>query len=217
MNLRTLVTVYKNFWTRERILSFIKGVLLFIIALVLEGFADAYVSRLNGLSVDDLILSHIPAIDIDPVIIIAPLLLTFLILVLLILKPRYVNFTIKSLAVFIIVRSFFISLTHLGIDPHQLQFDTDSIGFGLYNILYNTKGDFFFSGHTGIPFLMALIFWDERMWRYVFLGASVLLGISVLLAHIHYSIDVFAAPFMAYGIFSISRFFFKESFESANG
>lgn len=212
MNLHTLITTYQNFWTREKIASFVKGVLLFILALIIEGYADNYVSRLKGLSVDDLILSHIPTVDIDPIIIIAPLILTLVIILLLITQPRYVNFTIKTMAIFIIVRSFFISLTHLGVDPHQLQFDTSSIGFGLYNILYNTKGDFFFSGHTGIPFLMSLIFWKERVWRYVFLTASILLGVSVLLAHIHYSIDVFAAPFMAYGIFAISKFLFSRDF-----
>ncbi len=214
MNFHTLITTYRNFWTRERAVSFFKGVLLFIVALFIEGYADGYVSRLSGLSVDDLILSHIPTIDIDIIIIMGPLALTFLILLLLIFQPRYINFTLKTLAVFIIIRSFFISLTHLGVDPHQLQIDTSSVGFGLYNFLYNTKGDFFFSGHTGIPFLMSLIFWEEKTWRYVFLATSVLLGVSVLLAHIHYSIDVFAAPFMAFGIFSISKFLFPKDFSA---
>jgi hypothetical protein len=40
-------------------------------------------------------------------------------------------------------------------------------------------------------------------------------GLSVLIAHIHYSIDVFAAPFMAYSIFSLARYFFKKDARTA--
>lgn len=210
MKLNSLITAYKRFWTREKVVSFLQAVLLFILALVVEKYADLYVSHLKALPVDDLILSNIPTFDIDGLIIMAVLSLTFLIVILLLLKPRYIIFTIKALAVFVIVRSFFISLTHLGIDPHEVRFDTSNIGFGLYNFLYNTNGDFFFSGHTGIPFLMALIFWMEKPWRYLFLAVSVILGASVLLGHIHYSIDVFAAPFMTYGIYKISVFLFQK-------
>lgn len=206
---------HKNFWTRDRTASFLRGVLLLILALVVEKFADNYVSNLNGLSVDDLILSHVPVLDIDAFIIIAILFLTVLVLFLVIIKPQYLNFTLKSLALFVIVRSFFISLTHLGVSPLEVQFDTSSVGFGLYNLLYNTRGDFFFSGHTGIPFLMFLIFWDEKIWKYIFLIFSFVLGASVLIAHIHYSIDVFAAPFMTFGIFTISKFLFKRDYDSA--
>ncbi len=34
----------------------------------------------------------------------------------------------------------------------------------------------------------------------------------VLFAHVHYSIDVFAAPFMVYGIFAITAKFFKNDY-----
>ena len=45
---------------------------------------------------------------------------------------------------------------------------------------------------------MVLIFWDEMRTRIVFLMMSLIFGVAVLFAHIHYSIDVLAAPF--YGI-----------------
>ena len=52
--------------------------------------------------------------------------------------------------------------------------------------------DLFFSGHTGMPFLLALIFWDWRRVRYMFLFISVACAIIVL-AGLHYSIDVCSA------------------------
>src|ERR1035437_2349639 len=213
LNGKNLYKHHKKFWTREHIISLVWAIVLSIVALLIQKYADAYVSNLKGVYVGDLILDHIPTIDLDIFIVQGALVLSFITILILILKPRYILFTIKSIALFIIIRSFFISLTHLGVDPHQLQFDTSNIGYNLYNYLFNTSGDFFFSGHTGLPFLMFLIFWHEKFWRDLFLLISIIFGISVLFAHIHYSIDVFAAPFMVYGIFTISRKIFLKDYE----
>ncbi len=211
--MRNLYVQYKNVWTREHRISLVWAAVLSAFALIVQKAADLYVSHLNGVYVPDLILSHIPTFDLDTFIVQGALILTLVGLLLLIAKPRYILFTVKSIAVFIIVRSFFISLTHLGVDPHQLILDTNNIGYNIYNFLYNTSGDFFFSGHTGLPFLLALIFWEQRWWRNFFLLVSLVFGVSVLLAHIHYSIDVFAAPFMTYGIFTISRKLFAKDYQ----
>jgi membrane-associated phospholipid phosphatase len=105
----------------------------------------------------------------------------------------------------------FVSLTHVGIYPGNID---PGLGFfdGLYSYL-NFQTGFFFSGHTGLPFFMALIFWDKFSARVVFLILSFVFAVAVLLAHIHYSIDVFAAPFMAYGIFKIACYLFPRDYE----
>lgn len=203
---------HKLFWTREHVLNLVKMFGLFVIALIVQHFASKYVVQVTGTPVGDLILSHIPTLDIDIFVVQGALLLTFLILGLLIWKPKYLIFTLAAYSIFVITRAFFISLTHLGVDPHEIVLDTQSIGFGLYNILYNTKSDFFFSGHTGTPFLMGLIFMHERFWGKFFFFMSLFFGVSVLLGHIHYSIDVFAAPFMAYGIFTIAKWLFPKEY-----
>jgi hypothetical protein len=179
---------------------------------LIQKFADLYVSHLSAAPVGDVLLSWLPTVDIDFLIIQGALFLSLLILVLLLLKPKYITFTGKALAIFIIVRSISISLTHLGQDPHQIVYDTNSFGYGLYNILFNSKNDFFFSGHTGMPFLMSLIFWKERFWRDLFILLSLTMAVTVLLSHVHYSIDVFAAPFMTYAIFSIAKYLFPHDY-----
>jgi membrane-associated phospholipid phosphatase len=60
---------------------------------------------------------------------------------------------------------------------------------------------------------MALIFWNKFPVRVVFLSLSLVFAVAVLLAHVHYSIDVLAAPFMTYGIFEIARYFFPRDYE----
>ena len=70
--------------------------------------------------------------------------------------------------------------------------------------------DLFFSGHTGLPFLLALIWWRELPFRLVFLSFSFFFAIVVLLGHMHYSIDVLGAFFITYTIFHLLEKFFKK-------
>jgi len=203
---------HQKFWIRENLVPTFLSIGLFSIALWVQRLANDYVLGIKGTAVNDILLNHLPSLKIDFLIIQVPLLVTFLALGLIIYKPHYFLFTVESLSLFLLVRSFFISLTHLGANPEQIVLNTHTFGFSLYNILYNTNNDFFFSGHTGIPVLLALIFWSDRHWRYLFLGIAVLFGISVLLAHLHYSIDVFAAPFMTYSIFTLAKYIFPRSY-----
>lgn len=212
---RFLITIranYRTFWIKQNILPICISLVWFAAAMMIHTWANAYIVSITGTPVEDVLLNLLPTLKIDFLIIQVPLIATFLSLVLLIYKPHYFPFTLKALSVFIIIRSFFISLTHLGASPHQLVLDHNSFGFSLYDILYNTTNDFFFSGHTGIPILLALIFWSDRLWRFIFLGIAAVFGVSVLLAHIHYSIDVFAAPFMTYSIFILATYLFPRSY-----
>ncbi|MFA6304392.1 MAG: phosphatase PAP2-related protein [Patescibacteria group bacterium] len=203
---------HKDFWTKERCALLIGGILFFVAALVLQGVAGRYLASVVGTPVNDLILKYLPLLDIDLLIVQGALVLTFILIWLFLTKPKYLLFALKALALFVMIRSFFITLTHLGISPHQLVFDANSFGFGLYNFLYNSKSDFFFSGHTGVPFLMGLIFWPEKWWRIFFFTVSFLFGCGVLIARVHYSIDVFAAPFITYAIFAMAKKLFPKDY-----
>jgi hypothetical protein len=163
--------------------------------------------------VGDLLLNNLPTINLDIFIIQGALLMTLLVIFLFLVYPEYLPFSVKTLAVFLIIRSFFIALTHLGVNLHQITLHTESIGFGFYDFLYNAKNDFFFSGHVGATFLFGLIFWKHRYWTLLFFVTSLVFGISMLLAHMHYSIDVFAAPFITYTIFVIAKTVFKKDFD----
>ncbi len=57
--------------------------------------------------------------------------------------------------------------------------------------------DLFFSGHTSTLFLLALTV-PGRGWKALFLVCTAAVGISVLVQHVHYTVDVLAAPFFAY-------------------
>ncbi len=64
--------------------------------------------------------------------------------------------------------------------------------------------DLFFSGHTSTLFLLFLVMPPGRL-KTVFLVCTLLVACCVLLQHVHYSIDVFVAPFVAYASVRIVR------------
>jgi len=204
---------HKGFWTRERKRSLYLGLLLVILSLFIQVNVGHYSSRraLSANPVGDLFLDNLPVINLDFIITQGVLLVWAVSIFLLILKPRNLLLGIKAIALFIIFRAFFVSLTHLGIYPRQIPVDAASIGSGLYN-LATFQGNYFFSGHTGFPFLMALVFYDSKLLRRFFFAATFVLGLSVLLAHVHYSIDVFAAPFITYGVFVIATKLFPRDY-----
>lgn len=204
---------HKDFWSKDHFMLFLGSLAWFFLALSVQRVAYNYIdSSVNGTHVGDLLLDNLPTLNLDFFIVQAPLLLTLFVIILFLENPHYLPFSVKALSLFIIIRSFFISLTHLGVNLHQIVLDTNVIGYSVYEFLYFAKNDFFFSGHTGAPFLLGLIFWNNRVLRYLFFTASAVFGASMIFAHMHYSIDIFAAPFITYSIFVISKKLFKREY-----
>jgi hypothetical protein len=77
----------------------------------------------------------------------------------------------------------------------------------LVDLLGNSRvltRDLFFSGHTATLFLFFLTA-QNKTFKTIFLTAAVLVAFCVLIQHVHYSIDVLAAPFFAYVPYHITR------------
>lgn len=66
--------------------------------------------------------------------------------------------------------------------------------------------DLFFSGHTGSAFFFFLLL-ENKLLKYTMLAVAIIIGSFVLLQHVHYSIDVFSAPFFTYAVFTITKKF----------
>jgi len=64
--------------------------------------------------------------------------------------------------------------------------------------------DLFFSGHTATLFILFLIS-EKKIIKSVFLISTIAVAIAVLLQHVHYTIDVFAAPFFVYVCYIILK------------
>ena len=198
----------EDVWNKAFMISMIGGLILLCGSLVINFYAGSFAENKASNSVTDLILDNTNVWDVDGLFVYGSMVLWFFVVGLLLLKPKLAPFILKSLSLFIFIRSISITLTHIAPFPGQLNLPVDSL-----MRFFTFGGDLFFSAHTGLPFLLALLFWNTKTLRYIFLGASILFAFVVLAGHYHYSIDVFAAFFITPTIASLAKIFFEKDHE----
>ena len=64
--------------------------------------------------------------------------------------------------------------------------------------------DLFFSGHTATLFILYLVS-QKKLIKSIFLFCTLAVAVSVILQHVHYTIDVFAAVFFTYTSYVILK------------
>ncbi len=209
MTMKATLQKYRLFFSERGLpISTLISLVLLLCSAVINFYAGVYAAERASNSVTDLILSNIRTYDLDGIFVYGSYFLAIFITLLCLLEPMRIAFVAKSLALFIFIRSIFMSLTHFAPFPSQINIDPARIFH-----YFSSGSDLFFSGHAGIPFLMALIFWKNRALRILFIAISIFFGIVVLLAHLHYSIDVLSAFFITYTIYHMALFFFKKDAE----
>lgn len=202
---RRIINRYKTYAAKKGYpLSAFLAAIAFLGSLIVNNFAIQFATEHASNGVTDIILSNIPIINVDDLFVYGTFIVSAISALIVFAHPKRIPFAGNALALFFLIRSAFTSLTHLGpFAPHATDF-----GVAITNTFFGA--DFFFSGHTGMPFLAALTFWDEKPLRYFFLIASVAFAVIVLVGHLHYSIDVFSAFFITYSIYKLALYLFPE-------
>ena len=194
---------------RNFLISCSIGVLLLLASLVINYYAQGYALNKESSPVADIVLSNIPTFNVDVLFMYGPLVLGLILAISCIRKPAKIPLLLKSAAIFVTIRAVFITFTHIG--PYPDHSILDSMDFNFLKVfssnpsffIFSSGGDLFFSGHTGLPFLAALLYWDDKVMRYICLLCSVFFGTLALLGHLHYTIDVASAFFITYTIYVI--------------
>ena len=169
------------------------SLLIVAAATYLDYLSGVYVSlSADVVAVPDLILDHIGPVDVRffyvygyMTLCVALFLYPFL------LHIRTLHLVVSQFSFLVMLRAVFVTLTHLQTPADGIAVEFPWIFKGI-----SFQNDMFFSGHTAIPFLGFLLF--KGRIRYFFLCGSIFMGITVLLMHLHYSIDVFSAFFITY-------------------
>ncbi|MFA6338988.1 MAG: phosphatase PAP2-related protein [Candidatus Paceibacterota bacterium] len=204
--MKTLTKKYKLYLSNKSfMLSSFLGLVFILISLVINYYAGTYASESASSPVQDIILSNTPVFNMNTIFIYGPLILWFYVTLLCVHEPKRIPFILKSIALFVIIRSVFLTMTHIGPYPDQIALNPES---WINNFTFGA--DLFFSAHTGLPFLLALIFEKNKILKIFFIANAVFFGAVVLLGHLHYTIDVFAAFFITYSIHHIAEKFFEK-------
>jgi len=162
-------------------------------------FINAIEAR-NGVELNDPVLRLFNPIDLSGFIFSIIYISIIIGLITLISFPKRLVFALQVYTLVVLVRIITLYLTPLCPPEHMIPLiDPVVKNFGTGQLL--TK-DLFFSGHTATMFFLFLVSENKKM-KSIFFSGFIIIAIAVLLQHVHYTIDVVAAPFFTYTAFRI--------------
>lgn len=182
----------------------------FVFAIFLTHYASIFAQVKASNPVEDIILSNFAVRNTELVFVHGAIGLSLFVVLLCFRYYAGAPYMLKTVSLFIAIRAAFVSMTHIAPFPTQLNLESNLLNF------ITSGNDLFFSGHTGLPFLIALMFWRHVYLRNLFLFSSIVFGSAALLSHLHYTIDVFAAFFITYSIYTLSKKLFRKDYEEFN-
>jgi membrane-associated phospholipid phosphatase len=196
---------WKSFFNnkKQRLELFLTTIVLAAILIFFSQFL-LFVEARESVSIPDPILNAFSPIDLTWLTFALIYLSLIIALVELIKNPTRLILALQCYGLMVIFRAIAMYITPFEAPVTLLPLNDPFVQlFGQGNIL---EKDLFFSGHTATLFLLFLLM-EKRILKVAFLIFTLVVGISVILQHVHYSIDVFAAPFFAYTSYRIVLFF----------
>jgi hypothetical protein len=180
--------------------TFRKKALIGMIGLVLVfsflPFFFQIIEKRPGVQLDDWVLNRLPARDISVVIFIFIWSAALLAFIRVYQQPDIFVLMAWSYLLLTVIRMITLSLVALN-PPKNLLVLKDPLSNLFYGNIFITK-DLFFSGHTSTIFMIYFCL-QKKSDRIFSLIASIVVAFLLLVQHVHYTVDVLAAPFFAYG------------------
>lgn len=165
-----------------------------IISCFLNPFFQAIEVR-EGIQIHDILLSVLPAKDCSEAIFILIWSCVALATIRFLNNPMMFIVFLWSYIALCLTRIITITLIPLNA-PAGLIPLRDPLSNYFYGQVFITK-DLFYSGHTATLFLIFLCL-EKKNDKLIVLLATGIVGLLLLIQHVHYSMDVLAAPFFAY-------------------
>jgi len=194
---------WKSFFSNKRNRTeFIITVIILIVLMISFSQFLQFVEHREGVVLSDPILKAFNPFDLTWLTFALIYLSLIIFIVTSFNKPDKLLIAFQAYGLMVIFRIIAMYLTPFDAPETLLQLNDPFVQlFGKGEIL--TK-DLFFSGHTGTLFLLSLLA-ENKSLKIIFLIFTLTVGTAVLLQHVHYAIDVFVAPFFAYGSYKIIK------------
>ncbi len=171
-----------------------------VILFVLARFLDYNETR-KGVVIYDPILALFPAQDVTWITFGLIYLALAIGVVYLASHPRQLLLALQSYSVLVVFRM--LSMFSVPLDPPVTMILLKDPVVQAFAGGEPLTRDLFFSGHTSTMFLLYLT--ARQPWlKSIFLVCTVLVAVCVLVQHVHYTIDVIAAPFFCYASYRIA-------------
>lgn len=179
-------------------------VTLLIIANLVPIFFN-HIQSISGYSINDLILNELEPRNLSLYIFLLIYSAIFLSSLHIIVSPFLLLKFFQGYTLLLIVRVFCIYLVPLEPEKSMILLEDPFVGRFFYDGNVITK-DLFFSGHVSTMSLFVFII-PFRPLKYFLIILTVLVAILILIQHVHYTIDVLAAPIFAWLCFWITDLF----------
>jgi hypothetical protein len=192
---------WKSFFQNKRYrIEFVITIIILIPLLLSFSQFLLFVERRAGVILNDPLLNSFNPIDLTWLIFALIYLSLIIFIITTFNKPGRLLLALQSYGLMVIFRTIAMYITPFEPPATLLLLNDPFVQlFGEGDIL--TK-DLFFSGHTGTLFLLFLLE-ENKTLKSIFLSATIIVGTAVLLQHVHYTIDVFVAPFISYTSYKI--------------
>lgn len=115
-------------------------------------------------------------------------------------NPKRLIFAIQLYTLMIVVRIFAMYVLPLNPPANMIMLNDPLVEF--FGTGQTLTKDLFFSGHTATLFILFLVS-EKQLYKTIFLISTIVVAIAVLLQHVHYTIDVFAAMFFTYACYKV--------------
>jgi len=182
--------------------KFISGLAVIGAILAVFPFFFQVIEKRNGAALNDWLLNLLPAVNLSGFIFLVIWATAALMLFRAIRDPWMLLTFLWGYILLCLTRIITISLVALN-PPAGLIPLADPITNLFYGSSFVTK-DLFFSGHTATVFLIFLCL-QKRADRVLALAGGIILGMLLLVQHVHYGIDVLAAPLFTYFIYRVAK------------
>ncbi len=199
---------WKNYFRINRNRNFFISTLIFV-SLILFFFTNflQFVENREGFSFRDPILVLFNPIDLTWLIFAMIYSGLIFALISLFKSPRILSTALLTYGIMVLIR--IISMYSLPLNPPENMIALEDPFVEFFGGGKTLTKDLFFSGHTATSFIFYLTSVNKKI-KMLFLILTVIMGISVLLMHVHYTVDVVVAPLASFTSYRISKKIIKK-------
>ena len=193
-------------------LRMIAGTILLFATLAIFPIFFQYIEKRNGVTLNDIVLDYLPPHNMSIAIFLIMWTMTAYTFARSIRDPF--NFIVFLWAYVIVSISRLLSISLVALNPPvNLVELKDPLSNTFYGMKIVTK-DLFYSGHTSSIFLMFLVL-KKPLEKVLTLMATLLVATMLLIQHVHYTIDIIAAPFFTWIFYLLAKSFCRSMVNSS--